>query len=191
MENIILINNQENIVKFIVDQNKKLNKDKAYREKTYEKYLPKKKYSTNQNYKVIAEILEKEIKVKGYGKVTVWRVLKIYETDKEAYKRIKNGESIKKVYNQVFGESEKEVKPEPAPEPVIEQPKIEVKGDITFQSAVDVLLQIKDFIDNLEPDEALENDIEKVRQQLFWCSKAIQKKNSEIARNRKWDPEEY
>lgn len=189
MENIVILN-QGDVVHFIIDKNAKLNKKASYKEEMYEKYLPRQKYNTNQNYKVISRMIKKELNIRGYSEITVWRVLKIYNTDKAFYKRIESGEPIKKVYCELFNIKEQKKK-----ETVKEVETKIVREVVTEINSLDDCYQfvnkIKDYLTSLEPIEEIEEPMEKVRKELFLCSKAIQKKQSEIAQNRKWDPEEY
>lgn len=189
MENIVILN-QGGIVRFIIEKNTELNKKLSYKEEMYRKYLPRQKYDTNQNYKVISRMIKKELNLRGYSEITVWRVLKIYNTDKAFYKRIESGEPIKKVYCELFNIKEQKKK-----EVVKEVETKIVKEVVTEISSLEDCYQfankIKNFIVGLEPLEEIEVPMEKVRAELFYCSKAIQKKQTEIAQNRKWDPEEY
>lgn len=186
----IVISNQKSVVEQILKLDKKLNSNNRFREDMSAKYLPNQKYSTNQNYKIISKILEEEVKVRGYGSITVWRVLKIYEKDKNAYKRILEGEAIRTVYNEMIGKVDKKreiVEPVKPAEPVIKT--FVLSEELSFESCVEILTRMKDFLDGLPAEEEIEEDMEKVRQKLFFCSMAIKKKSSEIAKNRKWEQE--
>lgn len=189
MGNIVILN-QGDVVHFIIDKNAKLNKKASYKEEMYRKYLPRQKYDTNQNYKVISRMIKKELNLRGYSEITVWRVLKIYNTDKAFYKRIESGEPIKRVYCELFHIKEQKKKE------VIKEVETKIVREVVTEiNSLDDCYQfankIKDYLTSLEPIEEIEEPMEKVRRELFFCSKAIQKKQSEIAQNRKWDPEEY
>ena len=185
----IVISNQKSVVEQILKLDKKLNSNKRFREDMSAKYLPNQKYSTNQNYKIISKILEDEVKVRGYGSITVWRVLKIYEKDKNAYKRILDGEAIRTVYNEMVGKVDKEKVVEPSKPVEPEVKTFSLEDELTFESCAEILIRMKDFLDNLPVEEEIEEDMEKVRQKLYFCSMAIKKKSSEIAKNRKWEQE--
>ena len=124
------------------------------------------------------------MKIKGYGKVTVWRVLKIYKADKNAFERLRSGESVKTVYRSLFPSSSDEKKKMVAEPETITINTTEIDS---WDSCYQVAVKINEFLNNVEPVEDNEVPMEKVRKQLFFCSKTIQRKQSDIAKNRKWE----
>ena len=99
----VVLSDQKSIVTYIDELDEKLKKDNKFKDKIYSQYLPVIKRETNKNYDAISKMIAKELNIKGYGKTTVWRILKIKETDKKYFKKIKSGEvPIKVAYNKVF-----------------------------------------------------------------------------------------
>ena len=117
MENQIIILDQVSIIKHISELDDRLNNDEEYRKKQYRKYARKGKYKTDKNYRVISGIIENETNFKGFGKVTVWRILKLKRENREYFEKVVEGEmSVKTAYNRAFPPKKKVLTEEEAAE---------------------------------------------------------------------------
>ena len=190
----VILSDQKSIVTYIDELDEKLKKDNAFKDKIYRQYLPVIRRETNKNYDAISRLIEKEFNIKGYGKTTVWRVLKIKETNKEYFEKIKSGEvPIKVAYNKVFNITKDE---HPVKEVVIEkEPEIKVREggmrtvDAPYIDMITYLTELKE--DFLNDDFREDMDIDKLckmNRLLFDTHKRVCKLMSKYGR---LDDDEY
>ena len=156
----------------------KMNTDIWFKRELYEKYLPNQKYDTNQNYIVISRYLEKELDIKGYGKSTVWRILKIRRTDKGVYNRLKNEEiSLGQAYEMLFPAKPKKEETKEEKSEVVAVPVTD------FQNVDDmrkVAEEMKEKLMNMELDKSDLESLNQLHMVLFRTSKFIMKKTAEL-----------